>query len=216
MELYGLIGRKLKHSFSPGYFNKKFQELNLDARYRLFELENISALPGLIEKHQDLRGLNVTIPFKKEVIPFLDKPDETANDVGAVNTIKIDRSSGKPFLKGYNTDITGFEKALNPLLKNRNIEQALILGTGGGGRSVAYVLGKMNIAHIFVSRNGKPPFLNYHNLNKEIISQNLLIVNTTPLGMFPDVDDCPAIPYEYITTDHLVFDLIYNPVETLF
>ena len=148
MEWYGLIGKKLKHSFSPGYFNKKFQELNLKARYALFEMENISAFPGLVAAQQHLKGLNVTIPYKKEIIPFLDQLDETAKDSGAVNTIKIDRPSGKPILKGYNTDITGFEKALKPLLQNRNVDRALILGTGGGDRKST----RLNSSHTDISR----------------------------------------------------------------
>ncbi|NOX86657.1 MAG: shikimate dehydrogenase, partial [Chlorobi bacterium] len=216
MELYGLIGKKLEHSFSPGYFRNKFRELNLDARYLLFELDNISEFPGLILKHKNLKGLNVTIPYKKEIIPFLDKPDETAISVGAVNTIKIGRSSGKLFLEGYNTDITGFKEALTPLLNKRNVRHALILGTGGSANAVSFVLERMNIDFSFVSRNGKQPLLNYDELNKEIISRSLLIVNTTPLGMFPRVNEFPDIPYEFLTKDHVIFDLIYNPAETVF
>ncbi len=216
MELYGLIGKKLEHSFSPGYFKKKFEKLGLDADYRLFEIENVSGLQEVLYRNPDLKGLNVTIPYKTEVIPFLDKLDETAIGAGAVNTIKISRSSGKLSLEGYNTDITGFKEALKPLLRNRNISHALILGTGGGAHAVAFVFEQMNIDFSYVSRSGKHPVLSYNILDKEIISGNTLIVNTTPLGMFPRTDEFPDIPYEFLTKDHVVFDLIYNPPETVF
>ena len=216
MELYGLIGKKLGHTFSPEYFKKKFQNLGIAAEYLPFEMEDISRFPELISKHKNLKGLNVTIPYKKEVIPFIDKLDETAEAVGAVNTIRIDRSVGQPVLSGYNTDIIGFKKALEPLLYNRNIKQALILGTGGAAQSVAFVLEKTGILYRFVSRTGQQPVLNYQDLTRELIHQSHLIINTTPLGMFPDVEEFPDIPYEYLTRDHIAFDLIYNPAETVF
>ncbi len=216
MHLYGLIGKKLAHSFSPPYFRKKFRELGIDAQYEVFELDDISQFPELIAKHNNLKGLNVTIPYKKEVIRFIDNPDETSGAAGAVNTISIDRSTGKPVLYGFNTDVIGFEKALKPLIGNRNVDQALILGTGGAAQSVAFVLEKINIPYRFVSRTKQQPDFNYHDLTKEVIGHTHLIINTTPLGMFPKVDEFPDIPYESLTKEHVIFDLIYNPTETLF
>jgi shikimate dehydrogenase len=217
VEIYGLIGKKLDHSFSPDYFSKKFRKLNLDADYRLFEIDSISELPEIIKENKNLRGLNVTIPYKKEVLQFLDKIDHNAKKLGSVNTIKIDWKNNIPHLTGYNTDIIGFEQTIIPLIKERDIETALILGTGGSAQAVAFVLDRLNVTCNFVSRAGnKPGTLAYENLDQDIFSRHKLIINTTPVGMFPELENAPNIPYNFIGEKHLLYDLIYNPAETNF
>ena len=217
MDLFGLIGKKLSHSFSPDYFKKKFDKLNIDANYQLFEIQNIAELPDLINKHKNLKGLNVTIPYKKAVIPYLNRIEDTARQLGSVNTIHIDQQGDRPILKGFNTDIIGFEQSLEQLTSGKVIKRALILGTGGSAQSVAFVLSKLKIEYYFVSRNRKVKnVLNYNDLTNEIVTNYNLIINSTPVGMYPSVEDSPPIPYELITPDHLLFDLIYNPPETIF
>lgn len=217
MEIYGLIGKKLTHSFSPAYFNKKFSDLKLDAKYWLFELKNISELSEMLKNNPELQGLNVTIPYKKEVIPFLDELDAVADELGAVNTIKVSTKNGRQILKGFNTDVVGFEKSIKPLVKGNKMIAALILGTGGSAQAVAYVLTKLGIDYQFVSRSAKgSKFIGYDTLTPEIIFQNNLIVNTTPAGMFPNIADAPGIPYDSLGRNHILFDLVYNPDETLF
>ena len=217
MELYGLIGKKLDHSFSPDYFSKKFRKMNLDADYRLFEIDTISELPEIIQENKNLRGLNVTIPYKKDVLQFLDKMDNNAKQVGSVNTIKIDWRNDNPYLTGYNTDIIGFEQTIVPLIKERDIGHALILGTGGSAQAVAFVLNSLNIDFYFVSRNGnKSGILAYKNLDQGIISRHKLIINATPVGMFPNIENVPDIPFHFVGINHILYDLIYNPAETRF
>lgn len=217
MDLYGLIGKKLSHSFSPDYFKKKFDKLSIDANYQLFEIQNISKLPDLISNHKNLKGLNVTIPYKQEVFPYLNYIEDTARQLGSVNTIRIDWQGDSPSLCGYNTDIIGFEKSLEQLIRDNLIKRALILGTGGSAQSVAFVLSKLKIEYYFVSRNPKEKnILNFNDLTSDIVVNHNLIINSTPVGMYPAVEDSPPIPYEYITPNHLLFDLIYNPAETIF
>jgi shikimate dehydrogenase len=208
---YGIIGYPLTHSFSPGYFTGKFMKEGIDAVYRAFEIQDIDALPGLLKDHQDLKGLNVTIPYKQSVIPFLDAIDDTAAAVGAVNCIAINNGH----TKGYNTDIIGFSQSLQPLLQSLHT-QALILGTGGGSYAVAHVLDTLSIPYKKVSRKKQENVLTYDELNSEMISEYKLIINTTPLGMYPSVEACPPIPYKAISTQHLLYDLIYNPALTQF
>lgn len=210
-QLYGLIGYPLTHSFSPGYFNKKFQEGGIDAVYKAFELKSINELPRLLNTYSQLKGLNVTIPYKQEVIPYLNSLDEAAEEIGAVNCIAFEQGS----LKGYNTDILGFELSLNPLLQPHH-NRALVLGTGGSSKAVKYVLRKLGIPYLSVSRNKDEDTITYDELNEELINKHTLIINTTPLGMHPHVDDYPPIPYQFITNQHLLYDLIYNPQETKF
>lgn len=214
MRLYGLIGWRLGHSFSQKIFSEKFaREAIADARYELFPLENIADLPDLLSKNPDLRGLNVTIPHKGTVIPFLDELDETARAVGAVNCIKIENQK----LTGFNTDVIGFEKTLDVGRWTLEKTSALILGTGGAAKAVAFVLKKLGIAFQFVSRNpiGENQ-ISYENLSSLLTPHSsLLIVNTTPLGMTPNVDTCPDLPFERLSPQHFVYDLIYNPAETL-
>ncbi len=216
MDIYGLIGENLSHSFSPEFFRKKFKELGVDADYRLFEISNTDELSGIINKNE-IKGLNVTIPYKRSVGQIVDSIDEVAGITGSVNTIRIDSIKGKKHLKGYNTDVIGFEKTLKPLIKGRGDIRALILGTGGSANSVAYVLRKTGILFCFISRNPSKILHSHYNwINKDDIKSNLLIINTTPAGMFPNDQTFPKIPYEYISEDHILYDLIYNPEETIF
>ena len=217
MDVYGLIGKKLGHSFSPAYFNNKFENENIDAVYKLFEIASIEAFPALIDHSDGLVGFNVTIPYKEHIIPFLDEVDPVANLIGSVNTIKVDRNKNIPHLKGYNTDVIGFEKTLLKLISGRQVDNALILGTGGSAKTVSYVLDKLDIAHRFVSRTpGPKEDLSYKEIRREIISSNQLIINTTPVGMFPESDQKPDIPYQALSPNHALYDLIYNPEETRF
>ncbi len=217
MKIYGLAGKSLKHSFSPDYFNKKFRDRKIAAVYKLFEMDLPDNIRELIENNPDIEGLNVTIPYKQVVIPFLDKLDNTALITGSVNTIKVHRRKGRIILKGFNTDAAAFEETLKPLIKKRENIKALILGTGGTAHSVAYVLRKRGIYFYFVSRKPvKVESLRYSWLDKETIEGYPLIINTTPLGMYPDVDNYPEIPYEFLGKQNILYDLIYNPEETLF
>lgn len=217
MRLFGLIGYPLSHSFSEKYFTEKFfREHISDCVYRNFPLEKIHMLPDLLTSHHNLCGLNVTIPYKQAVIPYLKSLDNTAGEVGAVNTIKIIRQKTTPVLKGYNTDVYGFEKSLMPLLNNTH-RNALILGTGGAAKAVAYVLKKNAIQYKYVSRSaGGDGKLLYADITQILLMEYTLIINTSPLGMYPSTDTCPEIPYQYIGTSHVLYDLVYNPEETLF
>jgi shikimate dehydrogenase len=217
IKLFGLIGNPLTHSYSKEYFNLKFQAENLtDHQYQLFPLTTLTEFRNLVTNYTNLLGLNVTIPFKKQILNYLDQLSPEAIDTGAVNCINIDRSFRKPFLTGYNTDIYGFEQSIKPLLKALH-KKALILGTGGSASAVAYVLKSLQIKFSYVSRNpSQENQINYDQLDIESITKNLIIINTTPVGMFPHTDICPDIPYYWITADHLLFDLIYNPEESLF
>jgi shikimate dehydrogenase len=210
MHEYGIIGYPLTHSFSPAYFHKKFAEGKINASYKAFPLHDIIEFPSLLKQHADLCGLNVTIPYKESVILYLDELDEIAEQVEAVNCIGI--IGGRA--KGYNTDVIGFEKSLLPLLKPYH-KHALILGTGGSSKAVAYVLKKLNISFQKISRHSNG-FLTYSELTDKILQEHTLIINTTPLGMFPRTADYPPIPYAALTPLHLLYDLIYNPEETRF
>ncbi len=215
--LFGLIGFPLSHSFSKKYFNEKFARKGLQQThyYDLFPLENIEAFPQLLSQHPNLVGLNVTIPYKELVIPFLDDISPEGQAMGAVNTIVIQRGR----TTGYNTDVYGFEISLFNKIEEAGIDPkaALILGTGGAAKAIAFVLTKRNIAFQYVSRSsGNGDFLTYEMLTREIIQRHPLIINTTPLGMYPKIDTLPKIPYEYLGKEHLLFDLVYNPEETAF
>lgn len=217
MDLYGLLGKPLSHSYSKRYFEAKFERENIAARYELFPLDTIESLPELLLKHPELKGLNVTIPYKQQVIKYLDYIDHAAKMIGAVNTIAIQHKNGKKKLTGYNTDAPGFEKVLTDVLpKNCRID-ALVLGTGGAAKAVRYVLRKKGIVYRLVSRKGlKVDQLTYSMITRSMIQKYKLIINTTPLGMYPNLDETPDIPYEYITKEHTLIDLIYNPEETKF
>lgn len=212
MPQFGLIGFPLSHSFSQKFFTEKFENLNLrDHHYELFPIEEIIQFNALFAEHRDLKGLNVTIPYKVSVIPFLDELDETAKKIGAVNTIL--KTSGK--LVGYNTDAYGFEMSLKPLLQP-NHYKALILGNGGASKAVQYVLEKLGIEYLIVSRKPSSGELSYDELNENVLKTFFLIINTTPLGMYPNIDQCPQLPYEYLTPEHFLYDLVYNPLKTMF
>lgn len=209
--MFGIIGYPLQQTFSPGYFSEKFRQLGLSETYQAFPLSAIEELSALLQRYPELRGLNVTIPYKQAVIPFLDELDDTAALIGAVNTIRI--AGGK--LKGFNTDAIGFYDTLQPLLQEQHT-QALVLGTGGAAKAIAYALAKSGISYRFVSRNAGDNIMSYSELTPELTAGYKLIVNTTPLGMAPDVHHCPDIPYAALTAEHLLYDIIYNPPETLF
>ena len=214
MKQFGLIGFPLGHSFSKKFFTEKFERENIDARYDLYELANLAEFAALKEK-QELCGLNVTIPHKEQVIPFLDELDDTAAKIGAVNVIKFIRTGDKLVLRGYNSDAIGFESSVKPLLKPHHTK-ALILGTGGASKAIDYTLHKLGIATTFVSRTAKPGMLTYAELNAATINDYTVIVNASPVGTFPHSDECPDIPYEFLTDKHLLFDVVYNPALTLF
>lgn len=214
MKQFGLIGLPLGHSFSKKFFSTKFETENVDAQYDLYELQNVSELLALKEKSQ-LCGLNVTIPYKQQVIPLLDELDETAAEIGAVNVIKFIRKDGGLRLKGYNSDAIGFENSISPLLKGCH-KKALILGTGGASKAIDYTLRKLGIITTFVSRTAKDGALSYQQLTEAVLADYLVIVNASPVGTFPHVDKCPDIPYQFLGSDHLLFDAVYNPPLTLF
>lgn len=213
----GLIGFPLTHSFSAKYFADKFENESIKGfTYENFEIPKIEDFPDVIKNNPEIIGLNVTIPYKEQIIPYLDELDEEAKEIGAVNTIKVIRTKDGVKLKGYNTDIYGFRETLKPLLK-MNHYKALILGTGGAAKAVEYVLRKIGLSVLYVSRNPKSEKEKiYDELNAFAVKDFPVIVNSTPLGMHPKVDVCPAIPYEALSEDNLLYDLIYNPAETLF
>lgn len=214
-KLYGLLGYPLVHSFSQNYFNQKFESENIDAEYINFEIPDIGMLMEVVAENENLNGLNVTIPYKEQVIPFLDEIDQAASEVGAVNVIKFIRGKDGLRLKGYNSDIIGFTDSIKSLLKPHH-QSALVLGTGGAAKAVSYSLRKLGLEVQLVSRRKSANTLVYEELTKNDLKTHKVIVNTTPLGMYPNVDTCPDIPYRYLTSQHLCYDLIYNPDETLF
>lgn len=208
MHKFGLIGKHIDYSFSRNYFTKKFKKEGLKNTYQNFDLDSISEFSDLITSNKDLKGLNVTIPYKEAIIPYLDKMNKTAFRIGAVNTIKITKK-GK--LVGYNTDYFGFKKSIQPYINNGH-KKALILGTGGASKAIVYALNKMKIKFSFVSRTlSEKADFTYGELNDHVISSHQIIINCTPLGTYPKVNECPNIPYISISNKHLLFDLVYNP-----
>ncbi len=209
---FGLVGKNIPYSFSKGYFTKKFADLNLiDHSYENFDLQQIDELQNIIQQSKNIKGLNVTIPYKETVMPYLTELDEKAEKIGAVNTIKITEKG----TKGYNTDAYGFQKSIEPFLKKQH-KKALILGTGGASKAVAYVLHELGISYTFVSRNPKTDQLSYQDLNEEVFRKHTILINCTPLGTHPNIDRKPDVPYQFISSGHLLFDLIYNPERTAF
>ena len=212
MKWYGLLGKTLKHSFSKAYFSKKFSSENIDdCRYENFELASINELPELLNGNPDIQGLNVTIPYKEEVLPFLDYENDIVKEINACNCIKI--SGGK--LSGYNTDVIGFQQSLEKLLKSHH-KSALIIGTGGSAKAVRYALNTLGVSYQNVSRTKTSSTITYEELDEESVKSHLLIVNTSPVGMYPKIEEAPAIPFQFVTPEHLLFDLTYNPEKTLF
>mgnify|MGYP005989218595 CR=1 FL=1 len=215
MKTFGLLGRNISYSFSSGYFSEKFTELKLEKhQYVNFDIEDLSDFYRLIsDEINPVFGMNVTIPYKQDVMQYLDEIDEAALEIGAVNTVKF-LSNGKT--KGFNTDVFGFEKSLKPLLENQH-QKALILGTGGASKAVAYVLKKLQISFLFVSRNPiDDNQISYSEIDEILIKEHSLLVNCTPLGTFPNVNSQPDLPYQHISSNHVLYDLIYNPSITAF
>ena len=216
MKRYGLIGYPLGHSFSQKYFTEKFDRECVDARYDLFPLESINELPGLIHDTEGLAGFNVTIPYKQDVIQFLDEMDDQAREIGAVNVVKITRQvNGAYRLKGFNSDAYGFTESIRPMLGPSH-KRALVLGSGGASKAVIFSLRRLGVEPVVVSRRPSAGMLTYAAIDKEILMNYTVIVNASPVGMSPIIDACPDIPYEFLTPRHVCFDLVYNPEETLF
>lgn len=213
MPNFGLIGKNISYSFSKTHFLSKFENGDLNYTYENFDIDDISHFPSIIKNNPELIGLNVTIPYKESIIPYLDDLSDVAREIGAVNTIKIE-SFGK--LRGYNTDYYGFEHSIKPFVKSHH-KKALILGTGGASKGIAYALKNLNIPFDFVSRdyNSQAKYI-YNELNENIINSYQIIINCTPIGTHPKVNECPEIPYDGITNEHILYDLIYNPIQTKF
>lgn len=210
---YGLVGYPLGHSFSRGYFTDKFSREGIDAEYLNFELADIAELPAVVAQIPDLRGFNVTIPYKRDIIPYLSGMSDEAAEIGAVNVVRVEKDRS---LRGFNSDVYGFVESLKPLLGHKMPEKALVLGVGGASRAVVYGLGKLGMSVTRVSRREGAGELTYNDLTAETVASHRVIVNTTPLGMYPKTDACPDIAYDAITPDHICYDLVYNPLETLF
>lgn len=215
MDKYGLIGYPLGHSFSKNFFNEKFEDEDIDAQYLNFELPNIESLPEVIDMNPELKGLNVTIPYKEKVISYLDYISPEARAIGAVNVIRVSHKGKNVVLRGYNSDVIGFTKSIEPLL-DRYHKKALILGTGGASKAINYGLRSLGLETVFVSRFKRPGTIQYDEITPEVIKEYNVIVNCTPVGMYPEVDVCPQLPYEAMDSHTLLYDLIYNPDQTLF
>lgn len=215
MTKYGLIGYPLGHSFSIGYFNEKFRNEGIDAEYINYEIPSINGLVEILETTPELKGLNVTIPYKQQVMKFLHAVSPEAKAIGAVNVIRVEHKGNKTFLKGYNSDVIGFTKSIEPLLEKYH-QKALILGTGGAAKAVNYGLRSLGLETLFVSRTKKKDAVTYQELKPKHIETYNVIVNCTPAGMYPRIDECPDLPYEAMNNHTLLYDLLYNPDETLF
>lgn len=215
MKRYGIIGYPLGHSFSPGYFNEKFKNEGIDARYDKYEIPVITDLQAILDYTPDLCGLNVTIPYKEKAMTYMDYVSPEARAIGAVNLINITRDGGKLRCEGYNTDVVGFMRSIKPLLAPHH-RRALVLGTGGASKAVKYALHQLGLDTMLVSRRVLEGTLQYAQLTPDIMEQYTVVVNCTPAGMAPNFDQCPDLPYQLLTPRHLLYDLIYNPDETLF
>ena len=216
MDKYGLIGYPLGHSFSISYFNQKFQDEAINAVYENFEIASIDALPEVLDSNPNLRGLNVTIPYKEKVIPFLDSLSPEARAIGAVNVIRVIHSGKSIRLKGYNSDVIGFTKSIEPMIDRKWHKKALILGTGGASKAIDYGLRNLGLETVFVSRYERPGTIQYSSITPDVIREYNVVVNCTPLGMYPKTEECPQLPYEAMDGHTILYDLIYNPDETLF
>ncbi|NDW10377.1 shikimate dehydrogenase [Dysgonomonas sp. 520] len=217
-DTYGLVGYPIKLSFSRGYFSEKFEKENINAEYLNFEIADISEFPDIVSKHPNLKGMNVTIPYKEKIIPYLDSLDPNAAQIGAVNVIKVIKKEGQsnPELIGYNSDMIGFQKSIEPLINKAIHRKALILGTGGASKAVAQGLTNLGLEYKYVSRTKNSDNFTYNELNRDRVDEYTVIVNATPIGASYDPDKCPHIPYQYLSDRHLLYDLIYNPAETKF
>lgn len=216
VKIYGLIGNPLGHSFSKKFFTEKFEKEKINAVYKNFELKNLDQLNNVLDENSEIKGFNVTIPYKEQIISKLDNLDSTAKKIGAVNTVRVSLDpKQKKILTGYNTDIIGFTESIRPFIKPYH-RRALILGTGGASKAIAAGLNDLGISYQFVSRSRGENRITYSDLNESIIAAHTVIVNTTPLGMWPDTETCPDLPYMAITAKHVCFDAVYNPFPTLF
>ena len=216
MDKYGLIGYPLGHSFSISYFNQKFADEGINATYENFEIPSIDDLPEIIDRYPNLRGLNVTIPYKEKVIPFLDSISPEARAIGAVNVIRVTHQKNKTLLKGYNSDVIGFTQSIEPMIDPKWHKKALILGTGGASKAINYGLKSLGIEPVFVSRYERPGTIQYQSITPDVVHEYNVIVNCTPMGMYPNTDECPQLPYEAMDSHTILYDLIYNPDQTLF
>ena len=215
MDIYGLIGYPLGHSFSRNYFNQKFTDEGIDAKYENFELPTIESLLEVLDSNPNLKGLNVTIPYKQKVISYLDNLTPEARAIGAVNVIKVTHEDNQTILKGYNTDVIGFTKSIEPMLEKIH-NKALILGTGGASKAIDYGLKALGLDTIFVSRYQRPGTIQYEDITPDVVKEYNVIVNCTQCGMYPRTDECPKLPYEAMDSHTILYDLIYNPDETMF
>ncbi|MBR6180877.1 MAG: shikimate dehydrogenase [Prevotella sp.] len=215
MDKYGLIGYPLTHSFSIGYFNEKFENEGIDAEYVNFEIPSIEMLPEVIASNPELLGLNVTIPYKEKVMSYLDFISPEARAIGAVNVISVIHKGRNILLKGYNSDVIGFTQSIEPMLEPFH-KKALILGTGGASKAINYGLKSLGLETVFVSRYERPGTIQYNKLTGDDVREYNVIVNCTPCGMYPHTNECPDLPYEAMDSHNLLYDLIYNPDETMF
>lgn len=215
MDKYGIIGYPLGHSFSPGFFNEKFRNEGIDAVYERYELSQIDLLPEIIASNPELCGLNVTIPYKQQIMQYLDELSEEAREIGAVNVVKVTHNGKNVHLKGFNSDVIGFSRSIEPLLEKYH-KKALILGTGGAAQAIDYGLKQLGLETIKVSRYERPDTIQYDKITPDVIKEYKVIINCTPIGMYPNTEECPNLPYEAMDSQHLLYDLIYNPDTTLF
>lgn len=215
MDIYGLIGFPLEHSFSISYFNEKFQNEGIKAKYVNFEIPNIENLQEILASTPNLKGLNVTIPYKQKVISYLDYISPEARAIGAVNVIRVEHKGNQIILKGYNSDVIGFTQSIEPMLESFH-KKALVLGTGGAAKAINFGLKSLGLETVFVSRYERPGTVLYKSLTADDIKEYNVIVNCTPCGMFPHTNECPDLPYEAMDSHTLLYDLIYNPDETMF
>lgn len=217
MDIYGLIGKKLPHSKSPEYFNQRFEKEGIDAEYRLFEIDDSEKIHDILNNNPNLKGLNVTIPYKRSLNSIVDISSQKVQQTGALNCLKIEEKNGQRVIYAHNTDIVGLERSLKPLVEKNPGIRALILGTGGSAHTAAYVFRKLGVFYYFVSRTpAKVEHMSYSWLNKAFMSEYRLIINCTPIGMYPNVDQAPEIPFEFINSNNICFDCVYNPEDTLF
>ena len=216
MDRYGLIGYPLGHSFSISYFNQKFHDEDIDAVYENYEIPTIDALSEVLDTNPELCGLNVTIPYKEKVLPFLDSISPEARAIGAVNVIRVTHQGKNIKLKGYNSDVIGFTKSIEPMLDKKWHKKALILGTGGASKAIDYGLRNLGLETVFVSRYEKEGTIRYPEVTPDVVKEYNVIINCTPLGMYPKTDSCPQLPYEAMDSHTILYDLIYNPDQTLF
>ena len=215
VDKYGLIGYPLGHSFSVNYFNQKFADEGINAKYINFEIPSIDQIIEVVSANPELKGLNVTIPYKERVIEFLDQLSPEARAIGAVNVIRVTHDGGKIHMKGFNSDVIGFTQSIEPMLEDYH-KKALVLGTGGASKAICYGLKSLGIEPVCVSRYERTETICYKDITPEVVQEYNVIVNCSPVGMFPKTDQCPQLPYEALTDRNILYDLVYNPDETLF